>query len=189
MPVEDRHRWDERYIAEERYQTFVEPRPFLVEHASHLPRCGWAIDLAMGLGGNASFLLQRGLNVIGVDISSVAVRQACARLPGLLAIQADLTHFCLPEERFDVLLNFFYLQRDLWPAYERALRPGGLLVMETLTGAMNETHPEIDPVYLLEPQELLGAFPGLETLAYREEWTEGRSGHPRATAALIARKP
>lgn len=189
MPAEDAQRWNARYREEERYATFEAPRPFLVEGAGYLPAQGLALDAAMGLGGNAGFLLERGLRVVGVDISEVAVRRARSRRPELMAVLADLTRFYLPPTTFDVILNFFYLQRDLWPSYVAALRPGGLLFIETLTEAMRHRQPDIDPQYLLAAGELEYAFPGLETLRYYEGWTEGSRGHPRPVARLLARKP
>jgi len=191
MPSDDARRWNARYSEQGgRYARFTRPRPFLLHCASHLPASGLALDVAMGLGGNAGFLLSRGLRVIGVDISITALRQARARHPGLMAYLADLSEFyTLPAETFDVILNFYYLQRELWPQYERALRPGGLLIIETLTQEMLARLPETDPAYLLAPGELKAAFPGLETLEYAEGWTVSDSGHARASACLAARKP
>lgn len=189
MPLQDARRWNERYSESERFSTFNNPRPFLIEHVDQLPKQGLALDVAMGLGGNAGFLLERGLKVIGIDISDVAVRHAKARLEGLMAVQADLTQFYLPDETFDVILNFYYLQRDLWPQYLRALRPGGWLVFETLTQEMHSRLPATDPNYLLAAGELRKAFENLEISDYREGWTKGDSGHIRATASLLGRKP
>ena len=189
MPIQDARRWNERYSESKRFSTFNNPRPFLLEHAEQLPKVGLALDVAMGLGGNAGFLLERGLNVIGIDISDVAVRHAKARLDKLMAVQADLTQFYLPDESFDVIVNFYYLQRDLWPQYLRALCPGGWLVFETLTQEMHQRLPDTDPSYLLAAGELKKAFENLEIIDYREGWTEGDNGHIRATASLLARKP
>jgi SAM-dependent methyltransferase len=124
----------------------------------------------MGLGGNAGCILAHGMNVIGVDVSDTALHRAKTRYPALMAVQADLTRFYLPENTFDVVLNFFYLERRIWSTYTRTLKPGGLLIFETLTWEMLSTHPEINPVYLLSPGELLHAFPELEVLVYREGW-------------------
>jgi SAM-dependent methyltransferase len=189
MPIEDQLRWDERYRAEPRYSRFERPRHFLVRHSRYLPAAGLALDLAMGLGGNAEFLLSHGLRVVGVDRSGVAVQKAKHRMPALMAVHADLADFPLPNARFDVVLNFYYLQRDLWPRIESALRPGGVLFYETLTREMLAINATIDPQFLLAPGELGAAFPGLDTLEYVEGWTAGDSGHRRAVAALIARKP
>jgi tellurite methyltransferase len=189
MSHPDAERWNRRYQEEERYAAFSSPRPFLVQNESFLPAPGLALEAAMGLGGNAGFLLERGWRVIGVDISGEAVRQVKARLPSIWAVQADLAHFPLPPERFDLILNFYFLERSLWPAYTRALRPGGILILETLTEEMQAQQPEIPPEYLLRRGELEHAFPGLETLHLAEGWHPGRSGKLRPTGQIIARKP
>lgn len=189
MPGEDAFRWDQRYTEEERFKTFIQPRPFLVENANLLPEHGLALDVAMGLGGNASLLLERGLRVIGVDISGVAVRRAHEHLPGLLAVQADLTRFHLAPDSFNVILNFYYLQRELWGSYRRWMCPGGLLFVETMTREMAELQPDIDPVYLLDTGELPRAFFDWEILVYQEGWQLSRLGHRRAVASMIARLP
>jgi tellurite methyltransferase len=188
MPIQDAHRWDERYSGENRHSNFEQPRPFLIRHAELLPTNGLALDVAMGLGGNAEFLLKRGLKVIGIDISSVALKRARQRLPDLMAIQADLTQFYLPEDSFDVIINFFYLQRSLWPEYIRSLRPNGWLIFETLTIDYRSVQPDIEPKYLLAPDELRHAFPSLEIIDYREGWSTNDHGHLRSAAGLVARK-
>ena len=106
-----------------------------------------------------------------------------------MAVVADLTRFHLPAEHFDVILNFYYLQRDLWAKYRRFLRPGGILVIETLTQEMHGLRPDIDPLYLLRPGELQAAFRDWQILIYRESWVETETRHPKAVASLIARRP
>jgi hypothetical protein len=182
----DADRWNERYQREP-YRTSIDVRPLLVQNAALLPQQGLAFDAAMGLAGNTSFLLERGLRVIGVDVSEIAVRQAKVRLPALFAAVADLNRFYLPPATFDVILNFYYLQRELWPIYKFALRPGGLIFIETLTLDMLQIHPEIGPEYLLQPGELHASFSDMQILVYREGWQTGKSGHRRAVASLVAR--
>ena len=188
MSLDDARRWNARYQMDMR-DSFERPRPFLVEHAHLLPSNGLALDIAMGLGGNAGFLLAHGLRVIGVDISFVAMRKAHVRLPALMPVVADLTRFYFPSAAFDVIVNFLYLQRDLWPFYPTALRPGGFLFYETLTQDMLTIHPEIEPSFLLRPGELAYAFPGLQTMVYREGWQKSPGKHPRAVASLVAQRP
>jgi tellurite methyltransferase len=189
MSASDAERWNARYREEMRYSSFERPRPFLVENSSYLPTSGLALDVAMGLGGNAGYLIDHGLSVVGVDISSVALRHARRRLPSLMAVQADLTRFNFPVDTFDIILNFYYLQRDLWPQYVRLLRPRGFLVFETLTQDFRTIQPDIDPKYLLAPGELSTAFSSLETVVYREGWVSGDKGHDRPVACLLARLP
>ena len=147
------------------------------------------MDVAAGLGGNAGYLIERGLQVVGIDISAVAIRRAKKRWPELMAVLADLNHFYLPENSFDLILNFFYLQHDLWSQYKQALRPGGVLVYETLTMEMLQVNPDMQPRYLLRQGELREAFVDWNIIVYEEGWTAGRSDKPRAVASLVAQKP
>lgn len=189
MPKDDALRWDARYAQDGRFSTYTQPRHFLVEQSQWLPKSGLALDVAMGLGGNAEFLLNHGLRVVGVDISWVALSRAKKRLPGLMAIQADLPKINLTPGIFDVILNFYYLQRDLWAKFRRWLRPGGILIFETLTRDMSDIEPDIDADYLLERGELSRAFEDMEILVYREGKVVSRHGRPCAVASLVARQP
>jgi tellurite methyltransferase len=188
MPIQDAKRWNSRYEENSRYSNFEKPRTFLVNHMELLPTSGLALDVAMGLGGNAELLLKHGLKVIGVDISGVALKRARQRLPALMAVQADLTQFYFPANTFNVIINFFYLQRDLWPSFIQALRPDGWLIFETLTVDFRSLQPSIDPNYLLAPDELRHAFPSLEIVDYQEGWSTSDDGHVRSVASLVARK-
>src|SRR5512146_932640 len=105
MPREDALRWNARYQTSEsgEYANFLEPRPFLVQNAHLLPPTGVALDIAMGLGGNAGFLIHQGFSVVGVDISDVAVRRARKNMPGLMGVIADLKDCLLfAPQAFDV---------------------------------------------------------------------------------------
>lgn len=185
MPIEDAERWNKRYL-EQIDKPFLKPREFLIEHADLLPNSGLAFEAAMGLGANARFLIERGLHVIGADISWVAVHSAKTRSPGLNAVLADLCDFWLPENTFDLIMNFYYLDRSLWNEYRRALKPGGMLVIETLTIDMRKIHKDINEKYLLSAGELAREFSDLEILVAREGWIE-RDGKQSAIASLIAR--
>jgi tellurite methyltransferase len=189
MSTSDAQRWDKRYQKDERYATYHAPRSFLVNNAAYLPKSGFALDIATGLGGNAGYLVERGFQVVGVDVSSVAIQRAKMRWPELRAVLADLNYFYFPENRFDLILNFYYLQRDLWSLFKRAIRPGGVLVFETLTVEMLISNPDIELSYLLRPGELREAFSEWNILVYEEGWKAGRSDKHRAVASLIAQKP
>ena len=187
MSMRDAVKWNQRYQTPER-ATRATPRSCLIEQAEVLPHQGLALDIAMGLGCNAAYLSARGLRVIGLDISEVAVRAATARCPSLHAAVVDLSHFTLPPAMFDVIVNFYFLDRRLWPVYRQALKPGGVLIAETLTCAMQTIRPDIDPVQLLQPGELQATFHDWETITYREAWIDHENCH-RAVASLVARRP
>ena len=82
MSSGDADRWNSRYRSGPRTATDL-PRSLLVDHANLLPSSGLALDIAMGLGGNAGFLIQRGLRVVGIDISLVALIRAKKHIPSL----------------------------------------------------------------------------------------------------------
>jgi tellurite methyltransferase len=185
MSSTDAIKWNERYRSEQ----FFGPRDFLIEHAHHLPDHGLALDIATGLGGNAGFLIERGLRVIGVDVSEVGVQRAKDRWPMMMAAVIDLTQYHWPACSFDVLLNFYYCQRDLWPRFRSMVKPGGVLIMETLTIETLRVRPDYHPDYLLQPDELRRAFAAWDVLVYREGWVQMKDHAPRAVASLVARCP
>jgi tellurite methyltransferase len=185
--VSDQARWNERYLSHTGPRG--RPRPWLVDHAALLPAPGRAVDGAMGLGGSAGWLVERGWRVLGADISDVAVRQAKARWPALWAVVADLEHFPLPPAAFELALNFYYLDRALWPAYRRALRPGGLFFMETFVRSPASEAAGLNPAHLLAPGELRAAFADWDVLDYREALRDPRADDARWVASLVARRP
>lgn len=179
--------WEERY----RKPGCVcgrEPAGFLVEHFNELP-VGAALDLAMGDRHNALFLARHGFAVTGIEKSPPAIAKARARASGLgvalTTVEADLENYTLPVEVFAVVLCFNYLQRSLFAAMGRALKPGGALVMETYTmDELKLPHGPRHPEHLLQPGELYRAFRHLRVAYYREVTPANR-----AVASLLAFRP
>jgi SAM-dependent methyltransferase len=103
---------------------------------------------------------------------------------GLDLVQVNLEETQLPERRLDLIICIQYLQRSLFSQIVRALRPNGVLLMETFTRAQLEfPGGPRNPAYLLETGELREAFPELCVLFYREL----RAG--QSIASLLARRP
>jgi len=182
--------WDERYRQGRTIPD--EPAALLVESLPLLPKGGKALDIAMGTGRNALYLASLGFQVTGVDLSAVAVekcRQRAERLGlPIEALAADLEHYPLPTEEYDLIVNFYYLQRSLAPQIVAALKPGGVLVFETFTiDQLQFGWGPKSPDNLLHPGELREMFTGLETLLYHEGVIQGDRG-PKAVASLIGRK-
>ena len=109
---------------------------FLGEHIDLLPR-GKALDIAMGEGRNAVFLAKNGFTVDGCDISEIAIKKALDLAKEnnvkVRAFVADLETYKLPQNTYDVIACFYYLQRDLVPQMKEALKPGGMIIYETYT--------------------------------------------------------
>jgi SAM-dependent methyltransferase len=178
--VTDRSQWDERH----RESEFLGEHAALLEEVSpHLPR-GRALDLACGLGANALYLASRGFRVDALDWSVEALKKlgsaAASRDLAVRPLACDVTRFPLPASRYDVVLSFRFLERSLWDAIVRALRPGGALVFETFTVRHLDDRPGFPRGYCLETNELVRAFsPRLDVAIYRELPSE-------ATASLLA---
>jgi SAM-dependent methyltransferase len=194
-PEPARERWNRRY-AERGLKPFSgRPSEWLVENRALLagPSGRRALDVACGDGRNALYLTQLGFAVDAVDVSDVAVAALrAAAVERGLAVDArhlDLEVEPLPVARYDIVVQINYLQRDLFAALARALVPGGLLVVETVTRAhVEELGHRFDPRFLLDDNELLRTVPDLRVRHYREGVAE-RAGRPRAVASLIAERP
>ncbi len=194
MEPEEKSRWDARY--KERPQSWAEPDEFLVrsydEFLSDRPP-GLALDLAGGAGRNSLFLIARGWRVDLVDISEVALQLAKEKfrsakrsaVDGKLNVKAvDLNAVSdFGRSEYELIVVFYFLRRELFPALIAALKPGGTLVYRTYTiDRMNVPGGPSDPAYLLQPGELRQAFDSLEILYYNETKTG------KAAAELVAKK-
>jgi SAM-dependent methyltransferase len=185
-----RSRWEEKYASRSN-AVLGDPSPFVVAQLPHL-RPGRALDLACGDGRHSLLLARNGYDVEALDFSLEGLRRAraAARNAGLqlLAVQADLESYPLPAERYDLVLKVFYLQRSLWPALRRCVKPGGHVLAETfLVDQRTIGHPR-NPKFLLERDELRLAFRDFEILVYDEGLFE--TGSERAYLAhLLARRP
>lgn len=191
MTHPDAERWDARYTEELDSWLARQPRQLLQEYAHLLPAAGRALDAAAGVGTNSLFLARRGLRVLALDISEVALRAARARFADLgLYLDAavmDLARPRLPISVFDVIVNFHFLERSTFKAFHRALKPGGVLIFETFVEKRGEVGR---PEYFLKPGELSDAFAGLETIHQEECVLLDEDGALiRRTEQLVARKP
>jgi tellurite methyltransferase len=187
---DEKTRWNARYSAGS--HSGSSPDEFLVTAfaeflAGEVP--GYALDLAGGAGRHALWLARRGWRVKLIDVSDVALRLAeqRAREPAAGTITAEVGDLTsspdLGEDQFDLILVFYYLQRDLFPALIRALKPRGFLIYRTYTIEQRRfAGGPSDPRYLLEANELRQAFESLQVLHYRETVTD------KGTAELVARK-
>jgi len=193
-----RERWNERYGAGGLEPFPDAPAAWLVEHRELLGELRatrddpLAIDVACGDGRNARQLAELGFAVDAVDVSDVAIGalRAAAAKTGL-AVSArvlDLEHEALPEDAYDVVVCTSYLQRDLFGALARALRPGGVLLYETFSRAhVEELGKPFNPAYVLDRNELLRAFSQLHVRHYREGVAD-RGGEPRGVASIVAQR-
>ncbi len=185
----DRIKWNQRYDAEGMYLG-QRPSPFLSREMERILRLApgkRALDIACGEGRNSIFLAQQGFLVTALDISEVGLGKAAkwAEQEGLQVDfqQVDLEGYRITE-RFDLIINFNFLLRELIPEELRALSPGGLLIIDTI---MESPQPcaAHNPAYLLQAGELQRISEGMkgEILFYEE-----LPGVEMPTARVLFRK-
>lgn len=171
--------WDERY-AGGTFQFGAAPNEYLRAQAWRFRPGMETLALGDGEGRNGVWLAKLGLAVTTLDWSSVAVAKArdfaASRGVALNARQADVTAWDWPEARFD-LIAWIYLHlppedRAIATAgCLRALKPGGLLVLECFSPAQEGRRsggPKI-PALLWDRAIIEREFAALEVL----ELTEG----------------
>lgn len=190
--------WDERYARGD-YAT-EEPSRLLVRAVELFDGGGagrQALDVACGAGRHALHLAARGFRVTAVDASRVGVGLMTERAAALgLEVDARVAdlergEFNVEPGAYDLVCDFYYLQRDLLPALRAAVLRGGLFVAAIhLTDEDPRARP-MNPDFLLQPGELRAEFDGWEIVHYHE--TAGHDQdpgqHTRRSAELIARRP
>jgi len=168
---QDRRRWDERYAGQGPAPVgAVEPPSVLAEYAEVFPTTGQALDLACGQGLGSVWLARRGLQVLGLDISAVAISQArdLARRSGVddrcRFDVVDLDEGLPAGSPVDVILCHKFRDRRLDQAIIGRLAPGGLLAIAVLS----EVGAAAPGPFRAAAGELLAAFADLNLVAAGE---------------------
>ena len=170
MAEGDRRRWDERYATQGPPPVSeVDPPDFLARHTDLFPTAGRALDLACGQGLGAVWLARRGLEVWGLDVSTVAIAQAreLTRRAGV-GDRCRFDVFDLDDglpagAPDDVILCHKFRDRRLDRAIIERLAPGGLLAISALSEVGAAPGP-----FRAAPGELPAAFADLERIAAGE---------------------
>jgi SAM-dependent methyltransferase len=159
----------------------LEPSRLLVQVAELVPP-GRALDLACGPGRNALYLAALGWSVTAVDASPVALAHLRKRNSSIETHLADLERgeFAITGDAYDLICDFYYLQRDLFPQIREGVRPGGIFA-----GAIHLYEPGRERAFALAVGGLRNEFAGWEILYYSEGAEAGRS---RRSARIIARR-
>jgi SAM-dependent methyltransferase len=132
--------WDERYGTAE-YVYGTKPNDFLVSVVERLPK-GRVLCLAEGEGRNAVYLAGRGFDVLAVDGSAVGMQKAekLAKERGVTieTAVAKLEDFDMGQGKWDAIVAIFChlppeLRRDVHKKVVKALKPGGVFVLEAYT--------------------------------------------------------
>jgi len=175
----------------------TEPSALLVGAVSERTP-GRALDVGAGQGRNSVFLAMRGWNVTGFDISDegLKVAQQNAKKAGvkIATVVQSLQSFDMGRGQWDLIVITYepapLVSRDYVQKLATALRPGGLVVVESFAsdaGAKQRRPVDIDP------QEMLRAFlaaPDLRVLRFEDvvgtpEWTRDKT---RLTRLVVEKR-
>jgi SAM-dependent methyltransferase len=207
LPRKGPTRWDKRYAGEDP-EKWKRPSRLLAENI-HIFGGGAeggggrvrALDVACGPGRNSVFLAEHGFVVDAVDNSKTGIEMARAFaeergegvVENLNLVVADLADFTIAPDSYDLIVNFYYLDRGLIPKTAAGLKEGGYLVFETFTKEHAGFGEKSDPAHYLDTNELIRLVldvPGekrFQVLYYREGSTF-EEGLMRSAAQLIARR-
>lgn len=125
----------------------------------------------MGQGRNALFLARLGWEVTGFDSADEGIRQAKAEAARLaLRLNAEVNtfdSFDFGDEKWDLVVLTYEPTKIIAPRVARALRPGGIVVVE-------DRHLDtrrVWPTGTFGDNELISLFPGLRVLRYEDVWS------------------
>lgn len=168
--------WNQRYQTDD-FVYGTDPNTFLAQNAHLLTDP--VLSIAEGEGRNAVFLASLGRDVLGIDGSEIGLAKAnkLAASRGL-AIQTqvvDLATYEPPEGTFGSIISISahlpsLIRKRLHRLLERALKPGGIILLEAYTVAQLSRHtggPK-DPDMLMSAAELEQEFPNCQPLLSQE---------------------
>jgi 2-polyprenyl-3-methyl-5-hydroxy-6-metoxy-1,4-benzoquinol methylase len=170
---DDATRWDERYRSASPPDPLApEPLDSRADLLQLLPDSGVAIDIACGLGRQSLWLAQRGLEVVALDVSPMAIdalRRAAASAGLAERIDAravDLDDGLPSDPRTaDVVVCQRFRQPSIYPHIAERLRTGGLAIITVLS----EVGTESPGPFHAPRGELAAAFTDFDVLYAHED--------------------
>ena len=190
MSQEDKRKWDQKY---QQMQTLLEPRvpsKYLTQYYQNAT-IGKALDLACGSGRHSIFLAEKGFEVDGIDISSVALETLAKRakvLP-IHIIEADLETYEMPKEHYNLIIKTNFLDKSLIHKAKQSLKSGGIFIIETYMEDQDNEKKNSNPDFLLQKEELKSFFDdSFEVLAYHEFWNESYEKYKMKKQAIVVKK-
>lgn len=185
--------WNQRY-AGDRFVYGTEPNAFLAEHSGLLT--GPVLSLSEGEGRNAVFLASLGLDVLGVDISSVGLEKARqlaeSRGVKIRTEVADLATYEPGEARFGAVISIFAhlpgaIRQRLYPLIARSLKPDGVILLEAYAESQlaRDTGGPKDADMLMTVEKIRREFPTLEPILLRETERDVSEGEGHTGMASV----
>ena len=180
-------RWNRILTAPEpRFNTA--PNAFLVSVTSGLEP-GRSLDVGMGQGRNTIYLAQQGWDSVGFDPADRAVAAAQAQAAKLgVKITASVARdvdYDWGENRWDLIVLSYVGAREYAAQVVRALRPGGMVVVEGFHRDATKTQ-SIGGGVVFDTNELLRIFAPLRVLRYEDANAKGDFGQADSRVVRLA---
>lgn len=170
--------WNESYASGQLPWDTGQPEPVLVEFVtSGAVTPGRALEIGAGTGTNAIWMAERGFDVLGIDVSPLAVERARTKMEGRtlrcrLAVW-DILAAPPPDAPFQFVFDrgCFHVfdeadERERFAAHvAAALAPGGLWL--SLIGSTEGKPREVGPPRRSAREVTLGIEPALEIVEMR----------------------
>lgn len=154
------------------------PNAFLVDVTKGV-KPGRSLDVGMGQGRNTIYLAQQGWESVGFDPAERAVAAAqeqATKLGVKITTQvARAQDFDWGTSTWDLIVLSYVGGREYVSNVTRALRPGGMLVLEGFHRDATKTRP-IGGAVVFDTNELLQLFGGLRIVRYEDADAVGDFG-------------
>jgi SAM-dependent methyltransferase len=146
------------------------PNAFLAAVTKGL-KPGRSLDVGMGQGRNTIYLAQQGWESVGFDPAERAVdaaRAQAAKLGVKITTQvARAEEFDWGQDRWDLIVLSYVGAREYASNVVRALRPGGMVVVEAFHRDATKTR-SIGGAVVFDTNELLELFGALRVVRYED---------------------
>ena len=184
MAQKDKEKWDSKHLTAP-----IPDRPIeLITNYAKFSEGKQALDIACGMGRHSKYLASEGFEVDALDISSTAI-ESLQSLEHIRAKEVDFDTYILEENKYDLIVCTYFLQRSLFPQIEKALKEGGIFIYETYL-----YHPDNDKIpsnrtFLLKEGELELTFDDrYDLLHIREWWDEDYDRSKTMKGSMVAKK-
>ena len=148
----------------------TKPNAFLMEIAK-ARKPGTALDVGMGQGRTSIGLAQQGWDVTGFDPAEKAVALALENARKLgVHLKTEIKgreDFDFGERRWDLIVLSYSGGREMTDVIQRALKPGGILVIEAFHRDATKEGP-IGGAVVFDTGELPALYPQLRVVRYEE---------------------
>ena len=189
MSLDDKIKWDEKYIKESK---LLELRPhsnkldFIIKSTKGIN----VLDLACGSGRNSIYLAKNNFIVDAYDISKVALDKIDSyNIQNLTTHQIDLDLFNPTYLDYDLIVMTNFLDRKLINRISKIMKKESIFFIETFMEHELNEKPSSNPNFLLKKEELKNLFNSdFEILDYDEYENESYELFKMMKQSIVVKK-